>query len=188
MRRLAVGSSVLALTVFFASAAPAQTPLDRPLWLALEPAAAADLGAPESPIRLAKSYGPSGGVSTNGTPAAPGELSDSEYGSLGCVLGGTVGTAAAVLIGGPNIINLIAGGIVPAATPGALYAALAGVVFASFCAVGQGMTPAVMLAYRTATNAFAAAEPEAAPTAPPAPRENPPPPLLGRLIKIGYAP
>lgn len=181
MRRLGVGGSVLALTILLASTAPAQTLLEQPLWLALEPTAEAD-----SAIHLARSYGPSGGSNGGATPAqATGEWSEAEYNSLGCIVGGTVGTVAAVAIAGPNIINMIAGGIVPAATPGAFYAGLAGVVFASFCAVGQAATPAVLLAYRNATTAFAANEPEAAPV-PPRPREDPPAPLLGRLIKIGY--
>lgn len=181
MRRLKAGGSVLALAMLCAATAPAQTLLDRPLWLAIEPTAEAD-----SAIHLARSYGPSGGSNGVATPAqATGEWSEAEYNSLGCIIGGTVGTVAAVAIAGPNIVNMIAGGIVPAATPGAFYAGLAGVVFASFCAVGQAATPAVMLAYRNATTAFGANEPEATP-APARPREEPPAPLLGRLIKVGY--
>jgi hypothetical protein len=97
-----------------------------------------------------KSYGPTGSPSNgNGSSSASElEFGDSEQGSLGCIVGGTLGTAGAALIGAENIINLIAGGIVPAANPVALYAAMGGVVFASFCAVGQAMTPMAMYLYR----------------------------------------
>jgi hypothetical protein len=186
MRGLAVGGGVLALSVFFAAAVPAQTLLDRPLWQFLEPAAA-ELPPLEPLLDRARHYGPTG-TTANGGASANGELSESEFGSLGCIVGGTLGTAAAIAIGGPNIINLIAGGIVPAATPGALYTALAGVVFASFCAVGQAATPAVLLAYRNAATAFAWNDPVPAPQPAPTHPNDAPPPLLGRLIKIGYAP
>lgn len=187
MRHQGVGGGLLAASILVASAAPAQTLLERPLWQFLEPEMSADLGVVADPLfHLAKSYGPTGSPNGSTAPAqTSGDWSESEYGSLGCIIGGTVGTVAAVAIGGPNIINLIAGGVVPAATPGALYTALAGVVFASFCAVGQAATPVVLLAYRSATTAFAANEPAPAPGQP---RNEPSAPLLGRLIKTSFEP
>ncbi|MGE4221164.1 MAG: hypothetical protein AB7G39_17095, partial [Alphaproteobacteria bacterium] len=68
-------------------------------------------------------------------------------GAVGCIVGGTVGTTASLYIGAANIINLIAGGGAPPASPAALYAAVAGVVFATFCAVGQSVTPLVVKTY-----------------------------------------
>ncbi|GEM_PF-1585203 len=97
-----------------------------------------------------KSYGP--GFELPDRPSRLGNMSYSdeitEYDlSYGCIIGGVTGTGLSVGAGGLNVINLIAGGIVPAATPVAAYLALGGVVFASFCAVGQALTPAVMATY-----------------------------------------
>ncbi len=121
--------------------------LEKPLWEMTEPMAATPAVERLYPV---KSYGPSGSPSSNGNGSSSGELEfgDSEQGSLGCILGGTLGTAGALLIGGENIINLIAGGLVPVSSPAALYAAMGGVVFASFCAVGQAMTPMALYLYR----------------------------------------
>lgn len=88
------------------------------------------------------------------TPAAadPGYASRngataSEQASVGCFVGGTTGAVGAYLLGGENLVNLIAGGLVPAAGP-ALYVALGGVVFASFCAIGQAVTPVIVYVHR----------------------------------------
>ncbi|MGE4220857.1 MAG: hypothetical protein AB7G39_15525, partial [Alphaproteobacteria bacterium] len=62
--------------------------------------------------------------------------SEAEQGAVGCIVGGTVGTTASLYIGAANIINLIAGGGAPPASPAARYAAVAGVVYATFCAGG----------------------------------------------------
>lgn len=104
-----------------------------------------------------KSYGPS--FPTMDTPAATpnGEMSDSVKQSIGCVVGGTAGTVAALSAGTENLINVIAGGLVRTANPVVLYTSLLGVVFASFCAVGQAMTPLVL---------YYAAPPPAAPPPP----------------------
>jgi hypothetical protein len=150
MRFYAVtGAAVVALCcaatpVFAQSAAPR---VDRPLWEMTEPMTAT---LAVERVYPAKSYGPSGSPSPNGNGSSSGELEfgDSEQGSLGCIVGGTLGTAGALLIGGENIINLIAGGLVPVSSSAALYAAMGGVVFASFCAVGQAMTPMVVYLYR----------------------------------------
>ena len=48
---------------------------------------------------------------------------------------------AALGFGWQNVTNLISGGVVPAAGPGAVALGLFGVVFTSFCAIGQALTP-----------------------------------------------
>lgn len=101
--------------------------------------------------------------------------SDSQLGSIGCLVGGTVGTAVSIAVGGPNVINLIAGGIVSAASPAALYTALVGVVFASFCAIGESATPTVVMAYREYYGTSAVARPTVPPTVPQQP------PYMSRL-------
>lgn len=59
----------------------------------------------------------------------------------GCVIGGTVGTGVAMAANAENLINVIAGGIVAPASPAVLAIGLAGVVFGTFCTLGQAMTP-----------------------------------------------
>lgn len=98
----------------------------------------------------AKSYGPSFSLPDPGGDAAQPtrEAGATDYDlSLGCIVGGTTGTALSVAAGGMNVVNLIAGGLVPAASPIAAWVALGGVVFASFCSVGQALTPAIMASY-----------------------------------------
>lgn len=97
----------------------------------------------------AKSYGPGFSVpQPGGAQAASGDAGVSEYDlSLGCIVGGTAGTALSMSAGGMNVVNLIAGGLVPASSPVAMFVAIGGVVFASFCSVGQALTPTVMATY-----------------------------------------
>lgn len=59
----------------------------------------------------------------------------------GCVMVGTAGTAAALTANSTNLLNVVAGGIVTPANPAVLYLGLAGVVFTSFCSLGQQLTP-----------------------------------------------
>lgn len=59
----------------------------------------------------------------------------------GCVLAGSVGTAAAMAANSENLLNVVAGGIVAPANPAVLYIGLAGVVFTTFCSLGQSLTP-----------------------------------------------
>jgi hypothetical protein len=62
--------------------------------------------------------------------------------SVACVVTGGVATAAALGLGWQNVTNLISGGgAVPAAGPGVVALGLFGVVFTSFCAIGQALTP-----------------------------------------------
>lgn len=84
-----------------------------------------------------------GAMSVASLPATAGEhqMPEEVKQSIGCVVTGTAGVAAAVAAGGENLINIIAGGIVVPQNRAVLYIGLAGVVFASFCAVGQALTP-----------------------------------------------
>ena len=91
---------------------------------------AADTG----PLVLTRPYGP-------GADGAPSAGDDSVKQSMGCLIGGTTATAAALLAGGRNVMNVIAGGGLVPANPAVLYIGLVGVVFASFCAIGQALTP-----------------------------------------------
>lgn len=78
------------------------------------------------------------------TPTAPAAKpgGDSDFnGAVGCVVTGTLGTTVAALGGGLNTINLIGGGIVGAINPVTFYVSLVGVVFISFCQLGQALTP-----------------------------------------------
>lgn len=83
-------------------------------------------------------------VDKTATPA-PGlqhpPMSEQVQSSYGCFLTGSAGMAAAVAFGGENLANLIAGGIVAPLNPAVLAIGLLGVVFASFCTVGQALTP-----------------------------------------------
>jgi hypothetical protein len=107
--------------------------------------AAAGLAAID--VAPAKAYGPD--FTLPNRPDLDADSAITEYDlSLGCIVGGVTGTGLSVGAGGLNVINLIAGGIVPASNPIAAYLALGGVVFASFCAVGQALTPTVMATYR----------------------------------------
>jgi len=74
--------------------------------------------------------------------AEPG-MPDVVRGAIGCVVAGTFATVIALGAGGENTINLVAGGLVPSVNRAALYVGLVGVVFGSFCAIGQALTPIV---------------------------------------------
>ena len=91
-------------------------------------------------VLYAKSYGPGFPMLAPDASSTEG-WSDTAKQSMGCLVGGTAGTTAAMIAGGENLVNVIAGGIVAPANPIALYVGLFGVVFASFCAVGQALTP-----------------------------------------------
>ncbi len=74
-------------------------------------------------------------------------LNDAEKQSLGCLAVGSAGLSIALFADGVNIINVIAGGLVAPTNQLVLYTSLVGVVFASFCAVGQALTPAALMFY-----------------------------------------
>jgi hypothetical protein len=81
-------------------------------------------------------------------PARP-ELPPEVQQSLGCAIAGSAGTAAAVFAGGENLVNIIAGGVVMPQNRAVLYIGLVGVVFASFCAIGQALTPLYLYSVAT---------------------------------------
>lgn len=58
-----------------------------------------------------------------------------------CLIGGTTSMAVAFAAGAENLVNTIAGGVVPTHNQGVLILGVAGIVFASFCALGQALTP-----------------------------------------------
>ena len=94
----------------------------------------ARVAADTGPLVLTRPYGP-------GTDGPALTTDDPVKQSMGCLVGGTTGTALALLAGGRNVMNVIAGGGLVPANPGVLYIGLVGVVFASFCAIGQALTP-----------------------------------------------
>lgn len=61
--------------------------------------------------------------------------------AIGCLIAGTAGTTVALAAGSENVVNIVAGGLVVPVNRVALYTAVVGVVFGTFCAVGQAMTP-----------------------------------------------
>jgi hypothetical protein len=75
--------------------------------------------------------------------APPREMPDSVRASWACVAGGSAGVAAAVAAGAENLINVIAGGIVVPANRSVMVIGLAGVVFSTFCTMGQQLLPLV---------------------------------------------
>lgn len=62
-------------------------------------------------------------------------------GAWGCVIAGTAGTAVALSADSINLLNVVAGGIVLPNNPTVLYLGLAGVVFTTFCTLGQQLAP-----------------------------------------------
>lgn len=62
-------------------------------------------------------------------------------GAWGCVLAGTAGTTVALSADSVNLLNVVAGGIVLPNNPTVLYLGLAGVVFTTFCTLGQQLAP-----------------------------------------------
>ena len=64
--------------------------------------------------------------------------------SMGCLITGSAATLAALGLGWENVTNLTSGGVVAGAGPGAAALGLFGVVFLSFCTIGQALTPVYM--------------------------------------------
>lgn len=77
-------------------------------------------------------------------PAADPEPSMEVMKSFGCLATGTTGTLAAIGFGPENLVNLVSGGIVTPANSAVLAIGVVGVVFASFCTVGESLTPSVL--------------------------------------------
>jgi len=71
--------------------------------------------------------------------------------SIACVLVGGTATAGALSAGAENLVSVVAGGAVPIRNTAVLYLGVVGVVFATFCALGQALTPLVMYAFEPVT-------------------------------------
>ena len=71
----------------------------------------------------------------------PQEVPQEVTAAWACVLIGSIGTGAAMAANSVNLLNVVAGGVVSPANPAVLYLGLAGVVFTSFCTLGQQLTP-----------------------------------------------
>lgn len=84
---------------------------------------------------------PSGETSLSEPRLPKPPMSEQTMASYGCFFTGTAGTAGAVTFGAENLANLIAGGIVAPTNVAVLTIGVLGVVFASFCTVGQALTP-----------------------------------------------
>lgn len=87
---------------------------------------------PQPPVSNAASEQPTGAAEQDDPAFAQ---------ALGCVIAGVAGTSVAMAAGSENVVNIVAGGLVAPVNRIALYTAVVGVVFGTFCAVGQAMTP-----------------------------------------------
>jgi hypothetical protein len=88
--------------------------------------------------------------------------------SVACLAVGGLATAATLMVGWQNVTNLISGGgSVPGATPSVVALGVFGVVFTSFCAIGQALTPLYLHYFP---------KPPSAVPHPPAPAPEPEPP------------
>ena len=98
----------------------------------------------DRPTVPAKAYGP--GFPTMEQPAREpnGDMSVITKLSVACLTAGGIATAAALAFSADNTLNIIAGGIVPAAHPILLTLGIGGVVFATYCSIGHAVTPLVL--------------------------------------------
>lgn len=69
------------------------------------------------------------------------DMPDNVRGAWACLAGGSVATAAAMAAGSENLINVVAGGAVAPQNRAVLAMGLAGVVFSTFCTLGQQLLP-----------------------------------------------
>lgn len=76
-------------------------------------------------------------------PKAPLHTPDDVRQAWACVAGGSAGTAAAVAAGAENLVNVVAGGVVAPNNRAVMIVGLAGVVFTTFCTLGQQLLPLV---------------------------------------------
>jgi hypothetical protein len=68
-------------------------------------------------------------------------ISDDLKSAYACLIGGSVALATSLAVGGENLTNLIAGGVVVPQNQTVLYIALVGVVFAAFCSISESLLP-----------------------------------------------
>lgn len=101
--------------------------------------------APLSPARAAELASPMIPPKPSSQP-----MPDEVTAAWGCVAMGSAGTAAAMASSSENLLNVVAGGVVSPANPAVLYLGLAGVVFTSFCTLGQQLTPLYLYYFREA--------------------------------------
>jgi len=141
-------------------------------------------GAPSAWLQGAadyvKSYGP-GFPMLSPDPRMPEVgMDDSVKQSAGCLISGVFGTSLALYAGAENLVNVIAGGIVASGNSLVLYTGIVGVVFASFCAIGQALTP-LYLHYVDGPASNPVPAPNSAPQQVAPPRIPP-----GRMYLINY--
>ena len=77
------------------------------------------------------------------------DMTISEQQSFGCLAGGLTGLGVPMAAGGSDVVNIIAGGVVPIGSNLALGTALVGVIFGSFCVIGQALTPSALYVIET---------------------------------------
>jgi hypothetical protein len=82
------------------------------------------------------------------TPDQLGPPSNAEVQGYGCLATGGVATALGTIAGSDQMVLVFAGGSLAPATPVGLALAVAGTVFASFCAVGALAMPAAVRLWR----------------------------------------
>ncbi len=92
----------------------------------------------------------SGPLSSNVPAAADDQIDPAVAQAMGCLIAGVAGTGLSLASGLENVVNIVAGGTVVPVNQLALYTAVAGVVFGTFCAVGQAVTPLYLQLVRTA--------------------------------------
>ncbi|HYH18879.1 MAG TPA: hypothetical protein VD995_09715 [Azospirillum sp.] len=97
--------------------------------------------APDAPTKPMPDHKATQMLSTPMLAMPNDDLPDDVKSAWGCLIGGTVGTGVALAANAENLINVIAGGIVAPASPAVLAIGLAGVVFGTFCTIGQAFTP-----------------------------------------------
>jgi hypothetical protein len=82
------------------------------------------------------------------TPNQLGPPSNAEVQGYGCLAAGGVATALGAIVGSDQMVLVFAGGSLAPTTPLGLALAVAGTVFASFCAVGALAVPAAVRLWR----------------------------------------
>lgn len=92
----------------------------------------------------------SGGAHAAGNvPSVPHDfvLTDEQAQSIGCIVMGSAGAATAAILGPVEMVAVIGGGpLFFPSSPLVAATAVGALVFASFCSVGQAVTPAVVFA------------------------------------------